>query len=86
MKGLEESMETCNQAWAINLEEKYVRKLQYKKNKTQIYLLWVEMGHHALALGAPLNGMGALAQWRNGREGGWMTWKENGLKALTQVA
>ena len=79
-------METYNQAWAINLQENYVRKLQYKKNKTQIYLLWVEMGHHALALGAPLNGMEALDHWWNGGEGGWMAWEAKGLKVLTRAS
>ena len=32
--------------------------------------VWVEMGQHALALGAPLNGMGSygsMEEWRRGR-------------------
>ena len=54
------------------MQANYVRKQQYKKKKTPIYLLWVEMGHHALALGAPLNGMESFAYGQmEEREGEW---------------
>ena len=57
------------------MSKKPARKIMlknYKKNdrKQRLYLLWVEMGHHALALGEPVkwNGsFGSMEEWGRGR-------------------
>ena len=55
--------ETCKQI--------YVRKNEINTTKQKIYLLLVEMGHHALAWrSTSLENGGAMAQWEDGCEGG----------------
>ena len=53
----------------MNLQTNIVRKKlsikALKKKEKQLYLL-VEMGHHALAWGAPVLKGGSMAQWRDG--------------------
>ena len=46
---------------------KYVRKTKINNTKQILYLLWVEMGHHAPAWrSTSLENGGAMAQWENG--------------------
>ena len=50
--------ETCKQI--------YVRKTKINNTKQKLYLLWVEMGHHAIAWrSTSLENGGAMAQWED---------------------
>ena len=64
---MENCNETLNNKPANTICEKYYNVNEAKDKYT--FSGW-KMGCHAIALGAPLFGMGALAQWRNGGEGG----------------
>ena len=67
-------METCSKTLVIKLASKnMLEKIQCKWSKRQIYLLWVEMGHHGLALRAPLKWNGSFGSMEK-----WRRWRVNG--------